>query len=188
MKIPTKQHNTKRNFLAIGALAAIVGLSAPTIALAHGEDSDRNRSSDTSSHWRKDHHRWDSWHDRSSWFGPSISPEWFTKKNTRLLERYDSFIAKHDLTVENGDALKTDVETTASVVVNELTALKNLRDSIDELKDSTPEQRTELKEQLKKTSSAYLDYKFALYEYKLAIKAAADEIDINTDSTVKIDD
>lgn len=189
MKMPTKHTNSKRTLVAAGAFAAVVGLATPTVALAHKNTGDSNRGN-----WNSYSHKWNG----HGWFnhmhGMYGSPWWywgsadsFEERSNAILSQIDAYIEENNLVVENGDTLRTAVVEAAAAAQTEINDLKELK---SELKDTDPadvtaEQRAALKDQIKATFGAIIDYRFALDEYKIAVKAAA--TDSNVEAELKID-
>jgi len=188
MKIPTQQNNVKRAALVVTGIAVIAGLAVPTATFAYGGSSGTgmDRSSHHDNRGGSHDNNWNQ--HKSSWsFWEQISAEDFNNWNGTKLSRIDSFVAKNNLQVENGASLRAAVDTDATAVVDSLTALNQLRDSVGDIKNATDEQRTTLKEQSTVTFSAYYDYKLSLYDYTVAIKAAADSKGAAMDSSIQED-
>jgi len=175
MKIPTKHINTKHVTLAAGAVATIVGLSAPVSVFAHGGDTTSRVG--THSHMRSHHSHHQNWRWHNG-YSSLFSAKAFAKENKTLLNKYDAYITKHHLNVENGSDLRQAVSTDATNVENQLTKLQNLRHSIGDLKNASADQRTQLRTQSIATFEAYYDYKMAVYDYRTAIETAADSADV----------
>lgn len=183
MKIPTQQNNVKRATLVVTGMAVVTGLAIPTVALAHGGDR-----GDTGKSWHREDRRggynkswkWNSW----SWW-QRITADDFSQWNELALAKIDRYIDKTNLNVENEDTLRASVDTSASVVVENLTALEQLRDSTGD--DATTEEKAALKEQSIAVFSAYYDYKLSLNEYKSAIKAAATNKGVKVESSIEAD-
>lgn len=171
MKIPTKRTNTKRNFLALGTMAAVVGLTPVATTFAHG-GYDGNERDDSTKHWSSDN-RWRShshhdWYSQSWWHIPSS--EDFTERHEKKLALYEKVIDKYDLEVENGAELRATLETDAAEASAALTAYEELK---AEVKASDEEPTDEQKVQLKE---ATLNALSALYDYKESSKAYASAI------------
>ncbi|MDB5177899.1 MAG: hypothetical protein JWO61_282 [Candidatus Saccharibacteria bacterium] len=189
MKIPTKHINTKHTFMFAGALATVVALT-PAVTFAHGggEAWDGRSSSSSTDHQgttvsNDSRYSHGDNYDGQKWWG-WISADGFQKMHEANLAKLDKIIADNALTVENGDALRADVVSKADSLKTNLTALEQLRKSIDK-NAITDEQRTELKAQTLTTFESFYDYYESLYSYKAAIKVAADtkgaKVDINTE-------
>ena len=202
MKIPTKHINTKHTLMFAGALAAVVTLT-PVAAFAHGggdgqhgrsmsssqnhrsskngaktASTDTNKSSNSGKHYNHGGN-----FDAQKWWG-QLSPDSFQKMHDAKLAKLDKIIADNHLTVENGAALRADLVTKAGSLKTELTALQDLRKSIDK-NAMTDEQKQALRTQTLTTFAAFYDYYESLYSYKAAIKVAADTSHVNVD--VKVD-
>jgi len=188
MKVPTKHINTKHTFMFAGALAAVVALTPAATSFAHGGGDDRDgRTSGSSQHsgsyWGGWHHNYGGNYDGQKWWG-WISADRFQKMHDTKLAMLDKIISDNGLTVENGDVLRADLVAKAGTLKTELTALEQLRASIDK-SAMTDEQKAALKAQTLKTFEAFYDYYESLYSYKAAIKVAADtkgaKVDINVE-------
>jgi len=188
MKIPTKHINTKHTFMFAGALTAVVALT-PAVTFAHGGGDGRDgrsanaTSQHSSRYWGGMHLNYGGNYDGQKWWG-WISADRFQKMHDTKLAMLDKIIADNGLTVENGDVLRADLVTKAGSLKTELTALEQLRASIDK-SAMTDEQKAALKAQTLKTFETFYDYYESLYSYKAAIKVAADtkgaQVDINTE-------
>ena len=175
MKIPTKHINTKHVTLAAGAVATVVGLSAPVSVFAHGGDTTSRVGTHSHVRGHHDHHQNWRWHNG---YSPLLSAKTFAKENKALLSKYDAYIAKYHLDVENGSDLRQAVSTDATNVGDQLTKLQDLRHSIGDLKKASADERTQLRTQSVATFEAYYDYKMAVYDYRTAIEAAANSADV----------
>lgn len=205
MKIPTKHINTKHTFMFTGALAAVVTLT-PAVSFAHGGGDGRDGRSHANSQDRRSsnsgaktasntsnknsndgkHHNHGGNYDGQKWWG-QLSAENFQKMHDAKLAKLDDIIAKNNLTVENGDALRADLVTKADGLTTNLTALQELRQSIDK-NAMTDEQKQALKAQTLTTFEAFYDYYESLYSYKAAIKVAADASHASVDVKVEKED
>lgn len=188
MKIPTKHINTKQTFMFAGALALVVTL-APAAAFAHGGGDGRDGHSNKSSHDRRSYgygNHYGGNYDAQKWWG-QISADNFQKMHDAKLAWLDDKITKNNLTVENGEVLRAEVVTTAETLKVDLTALEQLRVSIDK-SNVTDEQRAALKAQTLKTFESFYDYYESLYSYKVAVKAAADSKGVKTDINIEKED
>lgn len=182
MKIPTQQNNVKRTALVVTGMAVMTGLTLPTVALAHGGDR-----GDKGNSWHREDRRggYDKYWSQDAWsWWEQISADDFSTWNEAKLAKIDSYIDKNNLSVENGEELRSAVDTSATAVTNNLTTLEELRDSIGDIDDATDEQRAALKEQSTATFSAYYDYKLSLHDYKVAVKAAASDKGVKLDSSI----
>ena len=184
MKIPTQQINVKRTALVVAGMAVVTGLAVPTATFAQGGDHSSERNGSWSQDNRK-HGNHGGWHSPSSSSWERISAEDFTAWHAANLAKVDKYIEKNNLTVENGAALRSTVETNATELANNLTALEQLRTSIGDNKDISEEQRAALKDQTVLTFSAYYDYKLSFQDYKSAIKAAADQNGVKADGSLE---
>lgn len=191
MKIPTKHINTKQTFMFAGALAVVATL-APAAAFAHGGGEARDGRSTTNSSERRggdygmhyDHYGGN--YDAQKWWG-KFSAESFQKMHDTKLAWLDDKIAKNNLTIENGEVLRAEVIASAETHKADLTALEQLRTSIDK-SNITDEQRAALKEQTLKTFESFYDYYESLYSYKVAVKAAADTSGVEAEINVEKED
>ena len=182
MKIPTQQNNVKRTALVVTGMAVMTGLTLPTVALAHGGDR-----ADKGNSWHKEDRRggYDKYWNQDAWsWWERISADDFSAWNDAKLAKIDRYIDKNNLTIENEQELRAAVDTSAAAVTENLTTLEELRDSIGDIDDATDEQRAALKEQSTMTFSTYYDYKLSLYDYKVAVKAAANNEGVKIDSSV----
>lgn len=161
MKIPTKHTNTKQGLLAVGAVAAAVGLTPVATTFAQGGYEGSVHGTITEQ--KLGTHHGHSWQSQGWWHIPST--EDFTTYHESKLALYDKAIDKYDLTLENGETLRTTLETDAAEVSAALTAYAELK---AELKGLDTEPTDEQKAQLKQ---ATLDAISALYDYKKANKA-----------------
>jgi hypothetical protein len=193
MKIPTKHINTKHTFMFAGALAAVVAL-APTATFAQGGGDGRDgRSPRSSSHQANaqtsnstqssemngQHHGHGGNYHNQRWWG-NFSAENFQKMHDARLAKLDKTITDNNLTVENGESLRAEVVANADDLKAQLSALEELRMTID--KDTiTDEQRAALKAQSITTFESFYDYSESMYNFKLAIKNAADMNNKNVD-------
>lgn len=191
MKIPTKHINTKQTFMFAGALALVATL-APAAAFAHGGgeardgrstvNSSEHRGNDYGMHYNHNGGNYDA----QKWWG-QFSPESFQKMHDTKLAWLDDKIAENNLTIENGEVLRAEVIASAETLKADLTALEQLRVSIDK-SNMTEEQRQALKAQTLKTFESFYDYYESLYSYKVAVKTAADTSGITTDISIKKED
>jgi hypothetical protein len=172
MKMPTKPTNTKRNFLAIGSIAAVVGLTPVATTLAHsgftGSDDRRESTERRSDHtWRSHSYHYKGF-SQEWWHLPSL--ESFENRNDAKLALFDKLIDKYHLTVENGETLRAAVETDAASVSTTLTTYEQLRSELDAA-DTTPtdEQKAALKEATLAALSALYDYRESMHTYVAAI-------------------
>ena len=170
MKIPTKRTNTKRNFLALGTMAAVVGLTPVATTFAHG-GYDRNER-DTSTERRPYDSRWHShshhdWYSQSWWHIPSS--ESFTERHGKKLALYDKVIDKYNLEVEAGAELRATFEADATEASAALTAYEELKAEIKASDEPTDEQKAQLKEATMNALSVLYDYKESGKAYTSAI-------------------
>ena len=184
-----------------GALATVVAL-APAAAFAHGGGDNRDGRSYSSSHERRgssDAKKANSTHnkrggdkhyyhyggnfDAQKWWG-WLTADKFQKMHDKKLSWLDKIVAEKNLTVENGEVLRADLVTKADSLKAELTALEQLKASIDK-ENMTDEQKATLKAQTLTTFEAFYDYYESLYSYKAAIKVAAEAE--NTDAEINLE-
>jgi hypothetical protein len=203
MKIPTKHINTKHTFMFAGALAAVVTL-APAAAFAYGggeardgrsSGSHERRSGDShkaktanNTHHKKSGYNKHYYHyggnfDAQKWWG-WLTADKFQKMHDAKLAWLDKIVADKNLTVENGEVLRADLVTKADSLKTELTALEQLKASIDK-ENMTDEQKVALKAQTLTTFEAFYDYYESLYTYKAAVKVAAEAE--NTDAGINLE-
>lgn len=165
-----------------GALAAVVALApSATFAQGGGDAKDGRSSSSHSRQWNAKtanntqssdgrHGHGGNYNDQR-WWG-NFSAENFQKIHEAKLAKLDKTIADNNLTVENATTLRAAVVADAEDVKTQLTAFKQLHDSIDK-DNATDEQKASLKAQALVTFESYYDYSESLHEFKAAIKAAA---------------
>jgi uncharacterized membrane protein len=169
MKMPTKQTNTKRNLLAVGAVAAAVGLTPAATTLAHsgydGNDRKDSTERNLSGQIQSSYHR--NWHSQGWWHIPST--EDFTQQHESRLALYDKVINEYDLTVENGETLRATLETDAAEVSTALTAYAELKAELEDVDTPTDEQKAQLKQLTLDAISALYDYKESSKAYVSAI-------------------
>lgn len=185
MKIPTQQNNLKRTTLVVAGMAVMTGLAIPSATFAQGQNG--NRAGEGSS-WNRGDHRGGKHgnfnRDSMAWW-EKISADDFNKWNTAKLDKIDSYLEKNNLQVENGDVLRSAVETNTVAVADNLRTLEDLRESTGAIETATEEQRVALKEQTVATFSSYYDYKLSMFDYTAAIKAIATNNGVKLDGSIK---
>jgi hypothetical protein len=169
MKIPTKHNNTKHGLLAVGAIAAAVGLApvATTFAYGGSDGGDRKGSTEQRLHEQSWGSHSQSWRGHGWWHLPST--EDFTQWHESKLAIYDEVIEKYDLTVENGETLRATLETDGAEVSAALTAYAEVKAELEDTETPTDEQKAALKQATMDALSALYDYKESNKAYVLAI-------------------
>jgi hypothetical protein len=159
MKIPTKHSNAKHSLLAVGAIAAAVGLAPVATTFAYGGYSGDNRK-DPVEQVLSSHNQ--SWPGHEWWHIPSA--EDFAERHESKLAVFDKVTEKRGLTIENEETLRANLETDAAEVSAALTAYAEVKAELEDTETPTDEQKAELKQ-------ATMDALSALYDYKESSKA-----------------